>query len=98
MEVSGNYQRTKQLVQCDNRSISNFIENVTLRFIEEGEYLIDFENEEILSNKELTGSIQAGYEQSIEGMGINLSKIMKHTSVIHDFKFLCLTINQFLKK
>ena len=55
------------MAECDNRSISNFIENAALRFIEKEEYLDDFENEEILSNKELMGSIQQGYEESIEG-------------------------------
>ena len=30
------YQRFKQLAEYDNRSISNFIENAALRFIEEG--------------------------------------------------------------
>ena len=63
------YHRFKQLAECDNRSISNFIENAALRFIEEEEYLDDFENDEILSNKELMGSIERGYEESIEGKG-----------------------------
>ena len=54
------YQRFKQLAEYDNRSISNFIENAALRFIEEEEYLDDFENDEILSNKELMGTIQQG--------------------------------------
>ena len=63
------YQRFKQLAEYNNRSISNFIENAALRFIEEEEYLDDFENDEILSNKELMGSIQQGYEESIEGKG-----------------------------
>jgi len=63
------YQRFKQLAECDNRSISNFIENAVLRFIEEEEYMGDFENEEILSNKELIGSIKRGYEEFIEGKG-----------------------------
>ena len=44
------YQKFKQLADSDNRSISNFIENAALRFIEEEEYLDDFENDEILSN------------------------------------------------
>jgi hypothetical protein len=57
------------LAECDNRSISNFIENTALRFIEEEEYLDDFENDEILSNKELMGSIHRGYEESIEEKG-----------------------------
>ena len=51
------YQRFKQLVECDNRSISIFTENAALRFIEKEEYLDDFKNDEILSNKELMGSI-----------------------------------------
>ena len=63
------YQRFKQLAEYDNRSISSFIENAALRFIEEEEYLDDFENDEILSNKELMDSIQRGYEESIEGKG-----------------------------
>ena len=44
------YERFKQLAECDKRSISYFIENAALRFIEEEEYLDDFENDEILSN------------------------------------------------
>ncbi|MDA7757800.1 hypothetical protein N8920_07855, partial [Opitutales bacterium] len=63
------YQRFRQLAKCVNRSISNFIENAALRFIEEEEYLDDFENDEILSNKDLIGSIQRGYEESVEGKG-----------------------------
>jgi len=57
------------LAERDNRSISNFIENAGLRSIEEEEYLDDFENDEILSNKDLMGSIQREYEESIEGKG-----------------------------
>ena len=61
------YQRFKQLAGCYNRSISNFIENAALRFIEE--YMDDFKDDEIISNKALIGSIQMGYEDSIEGNG-----------------------------
>ena len=63
------YQRFTQLAECDNRSISNFIENAIFRFTEEEEYLDDFENDEILSNQELMDSIQRGPEESIEGNG-----------------------------
>ena len=62
-----NYQRFKQLAECDNRLISNFTEDATFRFMEEKKYLVNFENDEILSNKELMGSIQRGYEESIQG-------------------------------
>ena len=63
------FLRFKQLAEYDNRSISNFIENVVLRFIEEDEYMDDFENDEILSNKDLMGSIQRGCEESVDGKG-----------------------------
>ena len=63
------YQSFKQIADCDKRSISNFTENAALLFIEEEEYLDDFKNDEILSNKELMVSIQRGYEESIEGKG-----------------------------
>ena len=55
-----------QLAEFDNRSISNFIESAVLRFIDEEEYLDDFGNDEILSDKELMDSIQRGYEESIK--------------------------------
>ena len=63
------YQRFKQLAECDNRSISNFIENAALKFIEEEEYLYNFENDELLSNKELMDFTQRGYSESVEGKG-----------------------------
>ena len=52
-----------------DKYLMNFIENATLRYIEEEEYVDDFENDEILSNKELMDFIQRGYEESIEGKG-----------------------------
>ena len=63
------YNKFKQLAKCDNRSISNFIENAALRFTQEEEYLDDFENDEILSNKKLMSSIQLGYDESVERKG-----------------------------
>jgi len=63
------FQRFKQLAECDNRSISNFTVNAAWRFTEEEGYMDDFENEEILSNKELMDSIQRGCEESIKGKG-----------------------------
>ena len=71
------YQRFKQLAEFDNRSISNFIKNAALRFIEEEKYLDDFENDKILSNKELMDLIQRGYEESVEGKG-KLIELLDH--------------------
>ena len=79
------YPRFKQLAECDNRSITNFIENAALRFIEKEEYLNDFENDEILSNKELMGSIQRGAKSPWKGTASWLSyKIIES----HEIKFL----------
>ena len=66
-----------QLAECDNRSISVFIEKGASRFTKEEVYLDDFENDEILSNKELMSSIQRGYEESIEGKG-KLIELLDH--------------------
>jgi len=46
-----------------------------LRFLEEEEYLDDYENDEILSNKALMSSIQRGYEEfiGVKGKLIELS-------------------------
>ena len=79
------YQRFKQLAVGDNRSISNFIENAALRFMEEEKYLDEFENDEILSNKELMGSIQRGAKSPWKGTASWLSyKIIES----HEIKFL----------
>lgn len=67
------YQRFKQLAHYDNRSISNFIENAALKFLEEVEYLDEFENDEILSNKELMDSIQRGAKSPLKERGSWLS-------------------------
>ena len=63
------YKEFKQFAECDNRSISDFIEKAASRFTKEEMYLDNFENDEILSNKELMDSIQRGSEESIEGNG-----------------------------
>ena len=67
--LENNLRSLKQLADHDNRSISNFTENAALRFIEDEEYLDDFENDEILSNKELMSSVERGYDESVEGNG-----------------------------
>ncbi len=52
------YQLFRRLAEEDNRALSNFIETATLRYIEEQEYVDEFEMEEIRNNKSLNESIK----------------------------------------
>ena len=54
------YRKFRGLAEHDNRPISNFIETAALRFIEEHEYVDEFEMAEIKSNASLNRSIKAG--------------------------------------
>jgi len=54
------YNRFRGLAQHDNRPLSNFIETAALRFVEEHEYVDEFEMAEIRDNASLNGSIKSG--------------------------------------
>ncbi len=54
------YNRFKGLAECDNRPLSNFIETAALRFLEELEYVDEFEMKEIQNNKNLNSGIKKG--------------------------------------
>ncbi len=54
------YNRFRRLAQHDNRPLSNFIETAALRFVEEHEYVDEFEMAEIRDNTTLNGSIKRG--------------------------------------
>ena len=54
------YQKFKGIAIQDNRPISNFIETAALRFIEEHEYVDEFEMAEIKNNESLNRSIKSG--------------------------------------
>jgi predicted transcriptional regulator len=54
------YNRFKGLAECDNRPLSNFIETAALRFLEELEYVDEFEMKEIQNNKSLNSGIKKG--------------------------------------
>jgi len=54
------YKRFKGMATHDNRPISNFIETAALRFVEEHEYVDEFEMAEIRGNSSLNKSIKAG--------------------------------------
>lgn len=54
------YRRFRGLAQRDNRPISNFIETAALRFVEEHEFVDEFEMTEIENNIALNRNIKAG--------------------------------------
>lgn len=53
------YELFKTLAEGDNRTLSNFIETSALRYIEEHEYVDDYEMEEIRSNQQLNKSLKS---------------------------------------
>ena len=52
------YQLFRTLAESDNRTLSNFIETSTLRYIEGQEYVDDYEMNEIRGNQELNTSLK----------------------------------------
>ena len=54
------YSRFRGLAKHDNRPLSNFIETAALRFIEEHEFVDEFEMAEIKDNTSLNRSLKAG--------------------------------------
>ena len=56
------YKMFKNYAADDNRPLSNFIETATLKYIEDIEYVDDFEMEEIRNNKELKQSLKRAFK------------------------------------
>jgi len=54
------YNKFRSLAEHDNRPLSNFIETAALRFVEEHEYVDEFEMVEIRNNASLNRSIKSG--------------------------------------
>ena len=54
------YNSLRTHAEAENRSISNFIETATIRYIEEVEYVDDFEMDSIVSNDDLVRRIRKG--------------------------------------
>ena len=63
------YQRLRTLAERDNRPLSNYIETAALRYIEQEEYVDEFEMLEIKENKSLSESIQQGIADAQEKRG-----------------------------
>ncbi len=54
------YRKFRDFAENDRRPLSNFIETAALRFVEEHEYIDEFEMAEIRDNASLNRSITAG--------------------------------------
>ena len=54
------YELLRRLSKKDNRTLSNFIETATLRYIEEHEFADEYEMAEIRGNQELSKSLKRG--------------------------------------
>ncbi len=63
------YQRFRGMAINDNRPLSNFIETAALRFVEEHEYVDEFEMAEINDNAKLKRSIKSGIRDAKAGRG-----------------------------
>ena len=63
------YERLRTLAEGDNRSLSNFIETATLRYVDQEEHVDEFEMQEIRGNQPLNESIARGLEDAKERRG-----------------------------
>lgn len=63
------YLRFRQLAEEDNRPLSNFIETAVLRYIENQEYVDEFEMSEIRADTELNDSLLRGLNDAETGKG-----------------------------
>jgi predicted transcriptional regulator len=61
--------RFRHHAEMENRSISNFIETATLRYIEESELIEDFEMSEILNNDNLLKRLKKGSDDARKKRG-----------------------------
>jgi len=64
-----NYERFLRFAEADNRPISNAIETLALRQLEEIFFVDAYEMEEILADKDLVARLKAGHEDARLGKG-----------------------------
>jgi predicted DNA-binding protein len=58
------YSLLRRLAKNDNRTLSNFIETATVRYIEEHEFADEHEMAEIRGNQELNRSLKRGMKDA----------------------------------
>lgn len=63
------YDIIKNHAIADNRPLSNYIETATLRFIEEVDYVDDYEMENIINDEKLIRSLKKGSSDAVKRRG-----------------------------
>ena len=56
------YKIFSTLAQAENRTMSNFIETSVLRFIEQNQFVDEYEMEKIINNEELNKCLKRAYK------------------------------------
>ena len=55
------HKKFRTLAERDHRTLSNFIETATLRYIEQSQFMDEFEMDELLKNDELNKSLKKAH-------------------------------------
>jgi len=63
------YEKIKEYANNENRTLSNFIETATLKYIEEVELVEEYEMKEIATNAELLKKLKKGSKDSKQKRG-----------------------------
>ena len=63
------YEKIKEYANSENRTLSNFIETATLKYIEEVELVEEYEMKEIVTNTELLKRLKKGSKDSKQKRG-----------------------------
>ncbi|MBN1576173.1 MAG: hypothetical protein JW913_06470 [Chitinispirillaceae bacterium] len=70
LRIDDNEYRTfKKIADVENRTLSNFIETATLKYIQENELVDEFEMDEIIHNAQLNQSIKRGLQDAAKRKG-----------------------------
>ena len=63
------YKKLKEHAEIENRTLSNFIETATLKYIEQIELVDEYELKEIISNADLLERLKRGSSDAINKKG-----------------------------
>ena len=63
------YKKLKEHAESENRTLSNFIETATLKYIEQIELVDEYELKEIISNADLLERLKIGSSDAINKKG-----------------------------
>ena len=70
LRIDDNEYRTfKKFADVENRTLSNFIETATLKYIQENELVDEYEMDEIRSNTQLNQSLKRGLRDAAKRKG-----------------------------